>query len=234
MNECFPKKKLPNRKNLPWLSKKLINLINQRNLLYKRAKLTGSFSKYKAMWNRVASELQFAKQFYFQRLNPKNSKDFWRVMKYLNRQKSTIPALVDDNDTEATSNSEKADMLYSFFCRCFNPSGRLKENVGCPTASPGESLGTEDLELYCEVKQVEKWLLQLDTSKSNGPDGISWKMLKYTAACIAPSVTKLLNLLIQLSVSFLTLGKLLSLCLSQNQLTTTFEKITDQFLFCVS
>ena len=98
---------------------------------------------------------------------------------------------------EATSNFEKADMLNSFFCRCFNPSGRLKENAGCPTASPGETLGTEDLELYCEVEQVEEWLLQLDTSKSNGPDGISRKMLKYTAACIAPSVTKLFNLSIQ-------------------------------------
>ena len=91
MNECIPKKKLPNRKNLPWLSKKLINLIKWRNLLYKRAKLTGNFTKYKAMRNRVASELRFAKQSYFQRLNPKNSKDFWRAMKYLNRQKSTIP-----------------------------------------------------------------------------------------------------------------------------------------------
>ena len=60
-HECIPKKKLPKRKNLPWLSKKLINLIKRRNLLYKRAKLTGNFTKYKAIRNRVASELQFAK-----------------------------------------------------------------------------------------------------------------------------------------------------------------------------
>ena len=35
-------------------------------------------------------------------------------------------------------------------------------------------------------------------SKSNGPDGISGKMLKCTAACIAPSVVSPLNLSIRL------------------------------------
>ena len=57
MNECIPKKKLPNRKNLPWLTKKLITMIKRRNLLYKIAKLTGNFSKYRAMRNKVTSEL---------------------------------------------------------------------------------------------------------------------------------------------------------------------------------
>ena len=36
-------------------------------------------------------------------------------MKYLNKQQSTIPTLVDENNVEATGNSEKADMLNSFF-----------------------------------------------------------------------------------------------------------------------
>ena len=196
MNECIPKKKLPNHKNLPWMSKRLINLIKRRNLLYKRAKLTGNFSKYRAMRNRVATELRSAKRSYFQKLNPKKSKEFWRVMKYLKKQKSTIPTLVDDNNTEATSNSEKANMLNSFFSKCFNSAGSLGENAGCSTETPGEISGTEDL--YCEVEYVEELLLKLNTSKSNGPDGISGKMLKCTAAQIAPSVTGLFNLSIRL------------------------------------
>jgi hypothetical protein len=87
--------------------------------------LTGNFSKYRAMRNRVASELRSAKRSYFQKLNPKKPKEFWRAIKYLNKQKTTIPTLVDDDNVEATSNSEKADMLNSFFSKCFNPSGRL-------------------------------------------------------------------------------------------------------------
>ena len=51
-------------------------------------------------------------------------------MKYLNKQQSTIPTFVDENNAEATSNSEKADMLNSFFTECFNPSGSLRENAG--------------------------------------------------------------------------------------------------------
>ena len=131
---------------------------------------------------------------YFQRLNPKKSKEFWRAMKYLKKQQSTIPTLVDENNAEATSNQEKADMLNSFFTKCFNPSGSLEVNDGSCTESSDESI--EDL--FCEVEQVEELLLKLDTSKSSGPDGISGKMLKCTAACIAPSVTRLFNLSIRL------------------------------------
>ena len=63
--------------------------------------------------------------------------------------------------------------------------------------------GHQTRSLYCEVENVEELLLKLDTSKSNGPDAISGKMLTMqvyiaTAACIAPSVTKFFNLSIRL------------------------------------
>ncbi len=41
-------------------------------------------------------------------------------------------------------------------------------------------------------------LRALDITKANGQDGISSRMLKSTAAAIAPSITKLFNLSIQL------------------------------------
>ena len=99
---------------------------------------------------------------------------------------------MDKNNVEATSNPEMTDMLNSF-SKCFNPSGGL-ENTGSCSESPDVSV--EDL--YCEIEYVEELLLKLDTSKCNGPDGISGKMLKCTAACIAPSVTQLFNLSIRL------------------------------------
>ena len=67
------------------------------------------------MRNKVTSELQSAKRSYLHRLNPKKPKDFWRAMKYLNKQQSTIPTLVDEHEVEATSNIDKADMLNSLF-----------------------------------------------------------------------------------------------------------------------
>lgn len=50
MRACIPTV-LPKRKNLPWLSKGLINSIKRRNLLYKQGKLSGNLSKYRRMRN---------------------------------------------------------------------------------------------------------------------------------------------------------------------------------------
>ena len=60
-DECIPKKTLPKRKNLPWLTKRLISSIRKRNLLYKQGKLSGNLSKYKLKRNKVTSELRRAK-----------------------------------------------------------------------------------------------------------------------------------------------------------------------------
>ena len=67
MDECIPKKTLPKRKNLPWLTKRLISSIRKRNLLYKQGKLSGNLSKYKLKRNKVTSELRRAKRDFFRK-----------------------------------------------------------------------------------------------------------------------------------------------------------------------
>ena len=47
--------------------------------------------------------------------------------------------------------------------------------------------------------EVLEFLLSLDTTKSNGPDGISATMLKANATSIAPGITKLMNQLQSIS-----------------------------------
>ena len=52
-------------------------------------------------------------------------------------------------------------------------------------------------DLLSLVEEIQ-WLMEnLDTSKSNGPDGISVKMLKITVPSIALSITNLFNVSIQ-------------------------------------
>ena len=53
-------------------------------------------------------------------------------------------------------------------------------------------------ELLCSEEEVLDLLLSLDTTKANGPDGISATMLKATASSIASSVAFLSNRSIQL------------------------------------
>ena len=102
--------------------------------------------------------------------------------------------------------TEKAEMLNSFFHKCFNHSMPPLQFADLDELDPvNEYLHTEDI--LCTVEEVEQHLRTLDTSKANGPDGISAKMLKETATSIAPSVTKLFNLSLK-SGCFPTLWKL--------------------------
>ena len=108
----------------------------------------------------------------------------------MNGRQSSIPTL-NHYGVTAISDSEKATMLNNFFSSCFNQSippitptcdyERL-EQIDCPP------------ELLCTEAEVLELLLALDTSKANGPDNISAKMLKSTAVSIAPVLTKFFNL----------------------------------------
>ena len=115
-------------------------------------------------------------------------------MKYLNKCQSNIQTLTDEDEIEAITGAQKVDiMLNSFFSKCFNYRSapfRIEDNPFLP-------LDHHPTELYCYEDQVYELLCGLDTSKSNGPDGISSRMLKSTALSIAPSVAQLFNLSIR-------------------------------------
>ena len=79
MDCCIPRRRLPPRKNVPWLTKELINLMRKKNLLYKCSKRLHDFSKYKNIRNTVTSELHKAKMSFFQGINPHNPKEFRNI-----------------------------------------------------------------------------------------------------------------------------------------------------------
>ena len=112
---AYPKGHCPSIRTFPWLTKKLINSIKKRNRLYKQGKLSGNLSKYRLKRNKVTSELRLARRNFFQKLNPRKPKEFWRAMKYLNKCQSNIPTLIDEDGIEASSGSQKADLLNLFF-----------------------------------------------------------------------------------------------------------------------
>ena len=75
---------------------------------------SGNFDKYKAR-NKITAMLRESKRRYFEKLNPKKLKEFW---KYVNKQGSTILSLTNGVGQKATSGTEKANMLNVF--QCFN------------------------------------------------------------------------------------------------------------------
>ena len=187
MKQTIPNRLLPSRRNLPWLNRSITRSIKKRNLLFKQAEKNGNFHRYRIARNRTVAMIRLAKKKYYRRLNPRSPKEFWKAVKYLNKNKQSIPTLVH-NGTVAHSNTEKADMLNSYFRSCFNPSHPpLSSNQYLHRCSP------ECNDISCCEHEIYKFLTKLDQSKASGQDGISANMLKNTAASIAPSITKLFN-----------------------------------------
>ena len=121
MAQSIPNRFLPPRRNLPWLTKPIIQSMRKRNMLFKKAKSSGNFTKYKRAHNRTTNLLKLAKKRYFHSLNPKDSKKFWRAVKSLNKSKQFIPTLSHDGEV-ACDDADKANLLCSFFSSCFNQS----------------------------------------------------------------------------------------------------------------
>ena len=96
--------------------------MRRRNTLYRRAKTSGNplhFAKFKHARNKVVSDMRCAKAEYFRRLNPSNSQQFLKSLKYLNKQSSSVPTL-NHNGSEYCTDPEKANILNSYFNECFN------------------------------------------------------------------------------------------------------------------
>ena len=164
--------------------------MRKRNQLYRKAKQSGDFSKYKLARNRVVSNLRRAKRAYFRNLNPKNPKKFWKAMKCLNKSQCSIPTL-SHGDATVQTDIGKADLLNSFFSSCYNLShSPLVPSEYQNSQSPQEC----PEEILCNEEEVYQLLSSLDVTKANGPDGISARAMKHTATSITPSITKLFNL----------------------------------------
>lgn len=175
------------------LNKKLIQSIRKRNKVFKQAKTSGDYSKYKVVRNQTVQQLRSAKRSYLAQLNPRDPKSFWKTVKFLNKNQNTIPTL-SQGDIVASTSTDKANMLNEFFSSCFN--------TDFPPLTPlfkqNQNSFTEEL-MFCTEDEICHLLLTLDVAKASGPDGISPMMLKHTAVAIAPSLTKLFNLSIGLA-----------------------------------
>ena len=63
--------------------------------------------------------LRKSKQFFFDKLNCADAKMFWKTVRLLNNQQSSVPML-QFNGTTAESSTDKADVLNNYFYGCFN------------------------------------------------------------------------------------------------------------------
>ena len=200
MELCVPHAIVKPKSNVPWMNHCLTTAIRKRNILFRMAKRTGKASdrvKYNRQRNRVVTMLRNAKQLFFDKLNAADTKTFWKTVRQLNQQHSSIPVL-KDNGITVESSADKAALLNNYFYTCFNHSQISREH----STSSFDSLSPSDFpeDLLCNEDFTENTLSNLDVAKSTGIDGVAAKMLKYTASSIAPSLTTLFNLSISTGI----------------------------------
>ena len=191
MEQCIPHGILPKRKNLPWLSKSIIQFIRKRNFYFKIPKASSLYvQKYRHTRNKVVSLLRSSRKQFFKNLNPRK-KEFWKAVKSLTHNASEIPTLKIDNRT-ATTPEAKATLLSDTFCHNFNSSAPplSHDDLISVPRSPDALI---DSDLLCTEPEVFDLLASLDISKATGPDGISAQMLKRTAETITPIISSLFN-----------------------------------------
>ena len=118
MEQCIPRHSVRRKHNLPWLPTNIVRHIRKRNTMFqkaKRSKKESHYDQFKKLRNTVVSLMRKEKQKYFNNLTGANTKKFWKAVKYLNKNKQSIPTLEQDN-VYAVSDVDKADMLNDFFC----------------------------------------------------------------------------------------------------------------------
>ena len=198
MCECVPRKILPRKKHLPWITPSIHRAIKRRNSLlniYKRTSSQLKLIQYKQIRNRVVTELRKAKQIFFRRIQYADSKTFWKLFKILTKKESSIPALSVPGSGMTTDRLEKATVLNEYFFNNFNHAYTSADYSWFDSAlAPSTSTSTIPEEYLCSDEQILGLLSSLKTRKATGADGITAQMLKATGTSIVKSITKLFNL----------------------------------------
>ena len=107
----------------------------------------------------VVRSLRIGKQLYLSNLACVDHKNVWKYVKFLNKNKETIPTL-QQGEYIASNDREKADMLNSFFTSCWNTSE-------LPISE--EAYSTQSLfgDLTANPDEVFHLINVLDTNKAN-------------------------------------------------------------------
>ena len=114
MSKTFPSKTIPLYNNLPWITKEIVYIINERESMYRKYKHSKSIDylrNYKILQNTAASMI----------CSSKDSRQFWSTINKI-QPSSNISSSLSDGSILVSTNSDKANLLNKFFFYLFNDS----------------------------------------------------------------------------------------------------------------
>ncbi len=92
-------------------------MIRKRNLYFKKARHSGDksdYQKFRQLRNKVVAKLRNLKREYLSRLNPREPKEFWKLVKSLNSKENLLPTL-KSGDIIASADLDKPNLLNNAF-----------------------------------------------------------------------------------------------------------------------
>ena len=124
------------------------------------------------------------------------SRSFWSLAKVVSQNccHSSFPPLKNNSGSSSCTPSSKANLFASTFASNSN----LDDQESQPPLYPTFTLAMSPIKF--STHKVRKALLQLNTSKSSGPDGIPAIVLKSCAPELAPVLNKLFQLSYNLGI----------------------------------
>ncbi|XP_048580104.1 uncharacterized protein LOC116603374 isoform X1 [Nematostella vectensis] len=188
--------------NVPWLTREIKDLINNRDKLKRKAmvsKLRNDWDDFKASRNKVNIALRQAKSNYYRNkiANQKNNpKEAWKTINSLlgrTKENTTVNELKFD-DQSLFSQEHIAEAFNDYFS---NVGPKLASSMANPSKSFEHfikpcSAQMSRFKLVSNTK-VLKLLGCLSNAKATGIDKISGKILKCAAHAISPSLTYIFN-----------------------------------------
>ena len=202
-NEHVQQVAISDNNNKPWIDKEVIQMMHKKDRMRKIAKRTGDHTdienfeeirrnagklievKYKDYLNELKSNLT------------EHPKRFWTFIKAKTRAYST-PQFLKYGNVFATDGKDKANLLNSFFHSVFNSGVSPESSDEYRSEENCEIVDNSLSQIVLNESEVLDCLLNLDQTKTGGPDDISARLLKTVANEITPSLTRLFNLSLRL------------------------------------
>ena len=197
-------KKTIKGKPCPWLTEEIKKQMNDRDGLLrnaKRSKNHNDWIRYKNFKNKVNNAIKRAKSKYHKNLLDKNISDpevFWKHIKTLfpTKMKQTCSKSLIINDIVTTNEREVSNGFCSFFHNAIN---NLKDFIWSkPKVLPIKTASRFHFR-FVSVPEVKRLLKQTDSKKSDRPDLIPACLIKDCTHELAPSITLLLNVILEAS-----------------------------------
>ena len=217
INEQAPIKKFHARGNqVPFMSEQWRKSIRHRNKLWKKFthdRTDANYALYRKQRNKCTFLRRKAiKAYFLNKSETEKSNDFWNTYRPFLQSKKSRQAndiLLEENGGLIKDETEIANIFNSYFIHIADAATEINEEdfgSDCSTHPSIQSILSNhssniitnfDFE-FINSKQVEKFLLELNTRKSCGHDLIPPRLLKESASVISEPLAKIINCSISL------------------------------------